>query len=265
MTNKRQCRSVLMVLVAGVMLALAVPVVAQNATQSSGVQEKPRMYTYVALWSLPRSQWADWAKTETADQKTLQDAMAKGTLVGYGDDVNLIHQPDAPTHDDWFQSMSMAGLMNVLEQFYASGATSSPLQMAATKHWDEMLVSRYYNWKPGNYQNIYSHGSSYKLKPDASDDAVDMLAKTAIVPMMEKMLANGTIVEYEIDEDAIHSAAPGTFYIFYLTPNADGLDKANAALRDTLKANPLIGPAFDAVIDFKDHRDYLSRTNATYK
>ena len=39
----------------------------------------------------------------------------------------------------------------------------------------------------------------------------------------------------------------------------------NAALRDTLKSNPLIAPAFDSVIDFYGHRDYLDRTNATYK
>ena len=52
----------------------------------------------------------------------------------------------------------------------------------------------------------------YKLKADAPNDAVDTLAKSAIVPMMEKMLANGTIVEYEIDTEADPHAAPGTFY-----------------------------------------------------
>jgi len=32
-----------------------------------------------------------------------------------------------------------------------------------------------------------------------------------------------------------------------------------------MKANPLGGPAFDSVTDFKGHRDGLLRTNATYK
>src|SRR5262249_32915814 len=114
--------------------ALAMPASAQGAGQGAEVKEKPRMYTYVALWALPRAQWAEWAKSEAADEKMLQDAVAKGTIISYGDDSNLVHQPDQPTHDDWFQSMSMAGLMNMLDQFYKSGATSSPMQMAATKH-----------------------------------------------------------------------------------------------------------------------------------
>ena len=154
----KQWRCFTAVLIIGLIAGLALPALAQN----QDVKEKPRMYTYVAFWSLPRAQWGDWAKTEADDQKILQDAMGKGTLVGYGDDVNLIHQPDGATHDDWFQSMSMGGLMNVLDQFYKSGSTTSPLLASATKHWDEMLVSRYYNWKAGNYQNVYSHGSSYK-------------------------------------------------------------------------------------------------------
>ena len=94
---------------------------------------------------------------------------------------------------------------------------------------------------------------------------IDTLAKSAIVPLMEKMLAAGTIMEYEIDTQSIHTQAPGSFYLFYLCPNADGIDKVNAALRDTLKMNPLMGPAFDSAVDFSGHRDFLDRTNATYK
>jgi len=237
---------------------LALPALAQE------VKEKPRMYTYVALWELPRAQWAEWTKSEAEDNSILQGAVANGTLVSYGDDTNLVHQPDQPTHDDWFQSMSMAGLMNTLDQFYKSGRTATPMQESATKHWDNIYVSRYYNWKPGSVKEGYSYGSSYKLKEDAPNDAIDILAK-AIVPIMEKMLSAGVINEYEIDTEAVHTDSPGTFWIFWIGSNADALDKTNANLRDALKSNPLIGPAFDSMVDFKPHRDYLTRTNATYK
>jgi hypothetical protein len=103
------------------------------------------------------------------------------------------------------------------------------------------------------------------LKADAPDNAVEMLSKNLIAPLLEKELAAGTIYEYEIDTEAIHTEAPGTFWIFYLAANAEGLDKVNAAIRDTLKANPLAGPAFGSMTDFSAHRDYLARTNATYK
>lgn len=258
--NSKQRRNFAAIAVLGLIASLALPALAQNE-----VKEKPRMYTYVALWQLPRAQWGEWAKSEAADASILQGAMANGTLVSYGDDTNLVHQPDAPTHDDWFQSMSMAGLMNTLDQFYKSGRAATPMQESATKHWDNIYVSRYYNWHPGSVKDGYSYGSSYKLKEDAPDDAIDILAKNAIVPIMEKMLSAGVISEYEIDTEAVHTDAPGTFWIFWIGSNADALDKTNANLRDALKANPLIGPAFDSMVDFKPHRDYLTRTNATYK
>lgn len=256
----KQWRNFAAVLVFGIVAGLALPALAQNPE----VKEKPRMYTYVALWELPRAQWAEWPKEEAQDESILKNAMASGAIVSYGDDTNLVHQPDQPTHDDWFQSMSMAGLMNTLDQFYKSNRTTSPMQQSATKHWDAIYVTRYYNWRAGSVKDGYGYGSSYKLKEDAPDDAVDILAK-AIVPHMEKMLSDGVITEYEIDTEAVHTDSPGTFWVFWIANNADALDKTSASLRDLLKANPLIGPAFDSMVDFKPHRDYLTRTNATYK
>jgi hypothetical protein len=211
----------------------ALPACAQIAE----VKEKPPMYSYVAYWNIPRAQWADMAKAGAANQKILDKAIASGTLVGYGNDENLIHSADGPTHDSWWSATSMAGVLNVLDQFYSSGT-----------------------WK-----DLYTHGASYKLKADAPNDAVDALSKNLIVPLMEKMLADGTIHEYEVDVEAIHTEAPGTFWVFYLAANAEGLDKVSTALRDTLKASPLNGPAFGSMTDGSEHRDYLSRTNATYK
>ena len=243
----------------------AAPAWAQGSMQGSQVKEKPRMYSYVGFWSIPRAQWAEMEKSEVSDQQVLQKAMSDGTIVGYGNDVNLVHQPDGPTHDDWWSAMSMAGLLNVLEQFYKSGSTTSPALESATKHWDGIYVSRYYNWHPGTYKDAYTHGSYYRLKPDAPDDAIDVLSKNVFVPLLEKQLAAGTIHEYEIDTEAIHNETPGSFWIFYLAANGDALDKVNAAVREAFQSNPLQGPAFDSMVDFKEHRDYLVRTNATYK
>jgi hypothetical protein len=246
-------------------LVMAAVWAAPACAQVSEVKEKPPMYSYLGNWNIPRAQWAEMAKASAADQQVLDKALASGTIVAYGNDVNLVHQPDGDTHDDWWSAMSMAGVLNVLDQFYKSASTTSPVLASATKHWDNLFVSRYYNWHAGSFKDVYTHGASYKLKADAPDDAVEMLSKSLVVPLMEKMLADGTIHEYEIDTEAIHTEAPGTFWIFYITANAEGLDKVNAALRDTLKANPLGGPAFNSMVDFSQHRDYLARTNATYK
>jgi hypothetical protein len=235
------------------------------SAQSAEVKEKPPMYSYVGNWSIPRAQWADMEKSNASELKVLEKALASGTLVGYGNDMNLIHQPEGSTHDQWWSAMSMAGLLNVLEQFYQSGSATSPVLASATRHWDNIYVSRYYNWHSGTWKDAYTHGSSYKLKADVSDDAIDKLSKTMIVPLLEKMLADGAIHEYEIDTLAIHTEAPGTFYIFYIAANAEGLDKVSAALRETMKANPLNGPAFGSMTDSSAHRDDLARTAATFK
>ena len=238
---------------------------APTQAQTTEAKEKPPMYSYVGNWNVPRAQWGEMEKNQAADQTVLEKALASGTIVAYGNDVNLVHQPDGGTHDDWWSAMSMAGLLNVLDQFYKSGSATSAVLSSATKHWDDIYVSRYYNWRAGSWKDAYTHVASYKLKADAPDDAVDVLSKNLLVPLMEKLLADGTLHEYEIDTQAIHTEAPGTFYLIFITANAEGLDKVNAALRTAMKANPLGGPAFDSMVDFNPHRDELARTNATYK
>jgi len=246
-------------------LAMSAVWAAPARAQMSEVKEKPPMYSYVGFWNIPRAQWAEMAKSEAADREVLDKAIASGTIVGFGHDVNMVHQPDQQTHDEWWSAMSMAGVLNVLEQFYKSGSATTPVLESATKHWDAIYVSRHYNWHAGSWKGLYTHGASYKLKADAPNDAVETLSKNLIVPLMEKLLADGTIHEYEVDTEAIHTEAPSTFWVFYIAANAEGLDKANAALRERMKANPLGGPAFGSMVDYSAHRDYLARTNATYK
>ena len=246
-------------------LVIAAAGAAPARAQTSEVKEKPPMYSYVGFWDIPRAHWAEMEKADAADQTVLDKAMADGTIVGHGSDVNLVHQLDGNTHDDWWSAMSMAGLLNVLDQFYKSGSTTSPVLTSATKHWDNIYVSRYYNWHSGSWKGVYTHGGSYKVKADAPDDAVGMLSKGLLVPLLEKLLADGTIHEYEIDTEAIHTEAPGTFWIFYVAANAQDLDKVNAAVRENMRANPLGGTAFNSMVDFTAHRDYLARTNLTYK
>lgn len=246
-------------------LAIAALSAAPAFAQMPEVKEKPRMYSYISFWSFPRAQWPEAEKPNMADQKILDKALASGAIVACGNDRNMVHQPDGFTHDDWWSSMSMAGLFNVLDEFNKSGTSTTPLLSSSTRHADNIFVSRYYNWHAGTWKDAYTHGASYKLKPDAPDHALDMLARNMIVPLMEKLLADGTIFEYEIDTEAVHTEAPGTFWVFFITPNAEGLDKANAAIRERQKENPLSGEAFGSVTESSAHRDYISRTNATYK
>lgn len=246
-------------------VAMAAVCAVPAAGQKSEVKEKPRMYSYVAFWNIPRAQWGEMAKAADADRKILDKALADGTIVGYGNDMTLLHQPDGATHDDWWSAMSMAGLLNVLDTVYKSGSPTAPVLASATKHWDSIYVSRYYNWHPGTWKDVYTTAGCFKLKPDAPDDAIDTLSQNVLVPLLEKMMAEGALHEYEIDTEAYHTQPVGSFCIFEIVANAESIDKVSAAVRETFKSNPTYGPAFESMVDWTGHRDDLVRTNATYK
>jgi hypothetical protein len=242
------------------MLVAAVP----GAAQTQEIKSKPPLYSYVANWQFPRANWADAVKALEPVNEIMQKAQSSGDIVAYGNDVNLVHTRDGETHDNWWSSMSLAGLIKTLNQLHASGDANSPA-MNSAKHWDEVLVSHYYNWKSGAMKGGYTHVSVYKLKADAPDDAMNSLSEHFVAPVLEKLLADGTIVEYEIDTMAIHTSAPGTFIIVYITPTPEGLDTVQGAVRDALKASPLTGDAFGSFVDDSGHRDGLYKTDANYK
>jgi hypothetical protein len=238
---------------------------ASSGAQTSEVKEKPPVYSYIANWQIPRAHWADMEKDAAANKAILDKALADGTIGGYGNDENLVHQADGETHDNWWSAMSMAGLIKVLDQFYASTNRASDVLASATKHWDLIFVSRYYNWRPGSYKGAYIHVGAYKLKPDAPDDAVTTLSKNLVVPLLEKMLADGTILEYEVDTQAIHTEAPSVFWVSYVAPTPEGLDKVQAAISDRAKTQPLAGSAFGSMTETGAHRDELIKGDGMFK
>src|SRR5689334_20214229 len=79
--------------------------------QTSEVKEKAPMYSYVGNWAIPRDKWGDMEKENANNQKVLQAALANGTLVGYGNDMTIIHQLEGETHDEWWSATSQAGLL----------------------------------------------------------------------------------------------------------------------------------------------------------
>jgi|SRR5579862_3290818 len=251
--------------VAATACTVATLLLASTGVPAQEVKEKPRLYTYVSNWIIPRAKWADMDKGRTATQKVFEQAMSDGTLVGFGSDKALVHTAEGSTHDAWWSSMSEAGLLKVLEEVYKTGGAVTPVLESATKHWDGVYESRYYNWKSGELKGAYTHAATYKFKADAPNDALDLVARNFAVPMFEKLIADGTVLEYEIDEEAIHTESPNKFFIVYITATAEGQDKVNAALREALKGSPFAGPAFGSMVDFEGHRDDLSRTEGVYK
>ena len=252
--------------IVGLFLAALAGVVAASAgAQNAEVKEKAPLYTYVSNWDIPRTRWADMAKDKAGTAKILDRELANGTIVAFGSNESVVHSPKGPTHGTWWCAMSMAGVLNPLDEFSRNGLTVNPVLASATGHWDSILVSRFYDWRPGTVKSGYVHGSVYKLKADASNDAVEVISKSLIVPLFEKLMAEGTVQAYQIAEEGIHSMDPGQFFVYYLTPKAEGLDKVNAALSAAIRADSLAAPAFSSMVDFSQHRDELSQNDSTFK
>jgi hypothetical protein len=59
-----------------VMCAVAmIAVCVAPAAAQSEVKEKPPMYTYVGNWAIPRAQWGEMEKANTADQADLREGL----------------------------------------------------------------------------------------------------------------------------------------------------------------------------------------------
>lgn len=255
-------RSIFPVLSAIILAALFfVPATAQAQT----IQPKPRVYSYISNWQIPRAHWTEMESSNASDNAIAEKAMADGTLIGYGSDQNLVHTADGWTHDDWFMASSMGDLMKVLKQYYV-GSNTPPVLLTATKHWDLVLTSRYYNWKPGaSYKNGIASVSQYKLKSDDPDNALDEISGEIVAPLFEKLLANGTILEYEIDTQAVHTSAPGLFWIIYVVQDPANIDKVEDAIRADIKAAPITDATFGALTNWKAHRDGLELGTGKFK
>jgi hypothetical protein len=82
---------------------------------------------------------------------------------------------------------------------------------------------------------------------------------STIIPVMEKLVADGSIVSYSVSSEDYHTEKPGLTSMIFTTADASGLDKADDALEAALGKDRALGPAVAALTDGEDHRDYLSR------
>lgn len=239
---------------------------APAGAQTVEVKEKPPLYRYVSYWTVPGAHRADLDKDGAlGSQRIFAAALADGALVGYGDDENQVHSAaDGFTHARWLQAKSIASLMKVVEPLHTGGGSSSPLLADSTRHWDQIYISSFYNWKAGSWKGAYGYSGTAKLKPDAPDasDALKALS-SFYVPVFEKMLADGIIVEYEIDREIRTSDSPAQIRFSFVMPNAEGLDKFQEALGVAIDQNSLIAPAFNSMT-VNEHFDFVE-VNATFK
>jgi hypothetical protein len=235
--------------------------------QSTEEKEKPPVYIYVAQWAVPRADWPAYEKADVANKQVMEKLMADGTIVGYGFFKIIVHQEGAPTHGAWWTANSVANSMKALNVLTSQTGPTVDTQakiFAQSRHWDLFLVSRNYGWHAGAFENAYLRVGTYKSKPHEGE-AAEKAMKAYVIPTLEKLVADGVLLSYSIDHEAIHTDDPAIFDIAIIAKDADSLDKFHAALEAAGKANPTGGPAFGAATEGSAHRDFLSLAWGAFK
>ena len=234
-------------------LTTGVALKAQNADAG-----KPPVYTYISQWAVPRAQWAEIVKVDDQERSLMDKLVADGTLTGYGAFTNLIHQEGEPTHGTWFSARSEGNLLKALEAVYASpGMTTAPVE-GASKHWDYILVGRIYNQRPGKSEGGYLAGDQWDVKPGEMR-AYNDLMKSALVPVCERLLADGIVTSYGMDTEDFHTQKLGRVTFYFTTPDASAFDKASKAFDEAFDKSPALGSALQSMVDRQGHRDFLDR------
>ena len=241
------------------LFGLACPSMWAQSTSS-----QPPIFTYVSEWNTPRAQWADMAKVEADIKATMDALVADGTLLGYGTYENRIHSEASPTHGSWFQAESLAKIFKTLDKIYAqAGATTAPAQ-AASKHWDFLFVSTTHGAKAYTGSG-YLRVISSELKP-GHEEAFRAAYRQYIVPVYEKLLADGAIVNYELDGEYVMGNAPGRYFSAVVTKDAEGLDKVRTAIADLFEKNPAAAEALTSPAEPHSRKDLLAHvTNMSRK
>jgi hypothetical protein len=227
------------------------------AAESAKFEDKPPLYTYISHWDVPRAQWPALNKTLPAINRVLAGA----GLTAFGTDETLLHQVDGDTHTVWWSGLTMGTVLDALEQLRR---IQTPVLDTALRHWDGIYVSRFYRWRPGSSHG-YIQKTAYRVKAGAPDDALEVVCESIFLPLLEKLYSEGVIVQYQVDVQAEHTQAPGVFWISVTTATSQGLDQLNAAITEIFVTNPLVSPTFSLDVDFAQHRDFLSTTDATYR
>ncbi len=228
-------------------LLLALPAMAQEAP----------VYTYVAHWNVPRAQWAEFtAFGEESVRPVLERMLANGTIVSWGISTTVVHRENGTTHEVWWAGSSIAGIERAREELVK---LPSSAVVAGAKHHDHLLESLTHRGSTTDTTSGYLYISVWKVRPGRGQ-AWRALWEKYFKPTYDELLANGTMLAYEVSVQYLHTDDPRTRMIWYVVPSADAEDKVSAAFTAVFeKEAATLFAAFSAVEIRSEHRDYFRR------
>ena len=228
-------------------------------------QMEPPVYSFVAEWSIPRAQWGDFTYAfERVQRPILEKSLADGNLNSWGVYTNIVHTEDGITHGVWFSSATLAGLEKVRTELIKQPPNQGML--AATKHRDYQLQSLVYRSKTTGPTGGYLSVSATLVKPGKGLEWRKLWEKN-FKPVLDELLANGTILAYGVDRETVHTEDPGWRYEYTVSPSAEAEDKVSAAFRAaaekrTEEERKALTQAFLDLTVPEAHRDFWALLSA---
>jgi len=242
----------------GAAVVCALAMLSLMVTAPAQAQE-PTHYTFVSYWDVPRAQWNDFEKAEAQTSSILEGLVADGTLTAWGSSAALVHTSGGYTHANWFVSETQGGIVKTLTALGTASRGSA--YAGVTKHEDLLLHSIAHGGKTARATSGVIRVAMWQAKP-GEGEGIENYFKKYIQPDLDAGVADGSVLMYNFDNEAIHTDAPGAYNLAVVYANADGLDKGAAQLAAHAKDNPAAGQGFGSMVETKDHRDSLGRVLA---
>jgi hypothetical protein len=212
------------------------------------------VYTYAALWGVPRGQWGEIEKFYKSAVPTLEKLTASGTLTGWGNARVFVHDETGITHESWITATSFANITRALDAVRT--AVPQPAAFATSKHVDELLRATTHGEKLGASGTGLLWVARYEVRP-AQMEEIATLFETGIKPLFDEQMAAGTILSYALNYQAVHTGPAGGVSIAYLLPDATAVDKFQAALAAYQGLHPEVGRAMEGTMEYAAHRDFV--------
>ncbi len=204
----------------------------------AAAEDPAPVYTRVALWQVERAHWGDFVEFFTKyDQPVMEKLMADGVILEWGLDAESLHHPEGYTHATWFSATTMAGLEKALEAYDAfyeklpkQEQTASDAEFAAmiTKHRDYLMRNVVLRSRAGDIKGAYYLASFGRVKMGHGQDYRSYWDHR-VLPVYEKLFADGTIVAYGLAVEEVNTEPPGGRESWCMPKNADALDTVKAA------------------------------------
>ena len=247
--------------------ALVASVLAVAVGSTVTAQDQPVVYTRVAQWQIARTNWGPYEKDlKKTMVPVMEKLLADGVIIEFGADRNTVHSPDGYTHSTWFCAKSLANLEKALDTLVESETKLTPEErrkqdtdFVGTKHADLVLRSVQFRNRTLKTEKGYGTVASQRILPGKVQEYLALYDKYT-KPVLEQLYADGAVTAYGIDAEVIHTGDPGLRFFWQIVPDADALDKVEAAYAAArAKRSPeerrAIGAAFAELTDATAHRD----------